>query len=235
MPTVRAVTFNVWVGQRLSRLRINLLLMVTRLSFPRVVALQESRVGGMWTIKGYRCFAPGRKYPDGYQNRLLIRRGSRVVDKGAVQSPVGWNYGGKPKPPRVFPWVAIAVGRRKRRRIFVFVNVHRIPVGPDQPRPVNERAWDAEHDLLIGLNKDLKKRFPGCTTTFLGDWNSHERKMTSDPHSLKSLSVKLGAIMEIIDIDGFMVVNGSPKRVWKMPYGFGSDGHRPVAGRIKSR
>jgi hypothetical protein len=224
-PRLRTVTWNAWVGQLPSRMRRNLIVLTTLLRRPHVVVVQEAwRWDG--TIPKYIRHAARDGLVDddtGQSTVIFVREDVPILHKGAQVVAGGeWVYDGNRKQPRVFPRVTVEWDRV----VWDIIGIHRIPGGPTTPRPVNQPAWDAEHDLIREWVLDIVMRHPGRPVLLLGDWNTHPDE--KGERSLAALARQIDGTVVVIGIDGGILVNCTPHRLHKLTSTYGSDSHRPV-------
>lgn len=225
---VRGVSFNLYVFNKFPK--FNLLALVTFLALPRFVIVQEAKnVKG--TILGYKAFrAPANlaKSDDDRSTMFLVRRGTRVVDEDWGAVPGGaWQYKDNKREPRVYGKLTLSLGRKKRPKLLDVYGIHRCPLGPLPPRPVNRTAWIAEHEMLVSWGQNDNDSLWGA------DWNTRENSNPDDAFSLKSLAADLKARMHLDGIDGFLTRGVKVLKLKKLNRKFGSDGHHPVVITIK--
>lgn len=219
----RVVSFNLWVGNK--RPRANLLRLVTFLKFPRILVLQEAK-NFRKSIPGYRAYRAPSHLTEGPEYRstiFLVRRGSRVLRDDWIAVPDGeWQFKDNKREQRVFGRLRIAVGRKKRRRVFDVYGAHRVPLGPLPPRPINRKAWIAEHRTLALWDQG------DHDSIWAADWNTRKGTHPYDKFSLRSLAEDLLAKIHVIGIDGFLTRGVKVLKVRKLKRKFGSDAHHPV-------
>lgn len=220
------VTFNVWVGQPLDRLRANLIRLAKDTDFPDVICLQEAK---RWkgSIPGYETVRADSERPEAGSTVLLVRK--RALD---VVREVSVEVGGPdwigPKhgdihQPRVFPG-AVVRDTVTPGRVDV-LGLHRNPGGPDSR---NEAAWNAEHRAILEWADQREANAAFRPKVLLGDLNSRRGANADDPQSLASLAKRLDARLITRGIDGGLVIDGDVKDVEELEDGYGSDGHKPV-------
>lgn len=220
---VRGVTANIYVGNKNPKL--NLIALVTMLMFPRFLILQEAKnfQGSIPGYKAYRAPAHLAKSSDDRSTMFLVRRGTRVVNEDWTSVPGGnWQFHENQREPRVYGKLTLAFGRKKNRKQLNLFGVHRCPLGPKPPRPVNREAWIAEHQLLAQWGSDERDSVWG------GDWNTRESSSPDDKYSIKSLAKDLLAQCHLDGIDGFLTRGLKVLSLRKLNRKFGSDAHHPV-------
>ena len=231
---VSVVTHNVWVGQTRKSARGHLAT-IAGAHTPDVVFLQEAKRLDGNMLDGFLNIAGATQLGEDHDNcRILLREGAfELVTFGAWKVPgPTWVWNGKDKPTRVFPFV---VARRVTDgRVFVLVSVHRIPGGPVPGIAANRIPWAEEHDaLILGVESLWRYQYPAATVVLGGDWNARADDKPEHPESLASLARDLGgAHVAVKHIDGFLTLGGQPRDVRKLDDLHGSDGHRPVIGKV---
>lgn len=217
---VRGVSANIYVGNKNPKL--NLIALVTYLLFPRFLIIQEAK-NFKGSIPGYRAYRAPRHLTNSNDYRstiFLVRRGTKVVEQDWQQVPKGqWQYHDNKREARVFGRITLAL---KRKRLDVY-GVHRCPLGPIPPRPVNREAWIAEHNFLTDWYRS------SVDSIFGGDWNTRETSHPEDKFSLRALAKAVRSKTYVLGIDGFLTSrNLRVNKLRKLNRKFGSDAHHPV-------
>lgn len=216
---MRAVSFNVWVGQEPEKLRRNLVELVDDLTFertgpPHILSLQEAkRYSG--TIPGYERVAVDDGHPDDAGCVLLVRkRGVEITHRHVVRAE-GPRWRG-PKhglmhEPKVFPGVTIV----HDGQAWVVLGIHRIP-----NRAMNPEASYAETKAVVDWATTRK---PGRPMAMVGDFNG-----SANDADIIRLANATGTNVTLRGIDGALHRNVRVQSAVRISQQYGSDGHRPV-------
>lgn len=200
---LRAVTFNVYVGQSPTSARRNLVRLAKRTRSPHVIALQEAkRFEG--TIPGYHRFAPGNG-----EVAWLIRNDVDVEDRSHLETGGGAWHGpqGGTQPARIFPTLRVRLGGQLIR----LVDVHHAT--RTQGAADNRRAEQA------ALREWFKRG--DAPAIALGDWNSGLDLM-------RRFARDVGGRVSLFAPDGAVVQGARIVKVRRLISKYGSDHHRPI-------
>jgi hypothetical protein len=219
--TLRAISWNVYVGNKPATIRAGLLLLAA-LFWPHVICLQEAR-RFTGTIPGYRRLAADKMdRDDATQNIILVRRGTTILEHGPIAVPGdGWTYDGNPKPARTF----YELGIKASGIVWNILNVHRCVGGPRGNSP---GEWEREDYEIEAWAAEIPDDQPTCIA---GDHNDDFKLADEDRSGTTAdLAQRIGADALTVDDDeiDYALIRECGGTIRQFPNKLGSDTHAPM-------